>query len=136
MELTGNPNETDRRPVRNDVRDVHVKQYDMCMWNSTTCACGAVQHVHVKQRCIPEVHTLLYEIRFYPYISLYETFFLRFSIDSALFWNLFSIFATCLMCCYEKPYLYHIYFRITSYDTWSKLCSGHSSYCKEGYGKK
>ena len=40
--------------VCNVVLDVHVKQYDMHMWDSTTCACGAVKHVHVKQRCIPE----------------------------------------------------------------------------------
>ncbi|WP_291587025.1 hypothetical protein, partial [Bacteroides sp.] len=31
--------------------DVHVKQYDMCMWNSTTCTSHAALHVHVKQRC-------------------------------------------------------------------------------------
>ena len=82
------------------------------------------------------VWEVLRSCKYLSIISLYETFFLRFSIDSALFWNLFSIFATCLMCCYEKPYLHHIYFRITSYDTRGKLCSGHSSYCKEGYGKK
>ena len=46
-----------RRPcwsVCNCVLHVHVKQYDMHMWSSTTCACRAVKHVHVKQRCIPE----------------------------------------------------------------------------------
>ena len=25
----------------------------MHMWDSTTCACGAVKHVHVKQGCLP-----------------------------------------------------------------------------------
>ncbi len=37
----------------NVVLDVHVKQYDMYMWDSMTCACGAVKHVHVKQDCVP-----------------------------------------------------------------------------------
>ena len=37
----------------NVVLDVHVKQYDMHMWDSTTCACGAVKHVHVKQCSSP-----------------------------------------------------------------------------------
>ena len=32
------------------VLHVHVKQYDMCMWSSTTCASHAALHVHVKQR--------------------------------------------------------------------------------------
>ena len=35
------------------VLHVHVKQYDMCMWSSTTCASHAALHVHVKQRCAP-----------------------------------------------------------------------------------
>ena len=35
------------------VLDVHVKQYDMHMWDGTTCTCGAVKHVHVKQCCSP-----------------------------------------------------------------------------------
>ena len=39
--------------VCNVVLDVHVKQYDMHMWDSTTCACGAVKHVHVKQCSSP-----------------------------------------------------------------------------------
>ena len=39
--------------VCNVVLDVHVKRYDMCMWDSTTCASHAALHVHVKQRCAP-----------------------------------------------------------------------------------
>ena len=45
-----------RRPcasVCNVVLDVHVKQHDMYMWDSTTCTCGAVKHVHVKQCSSP-----------------------------------------------------------------------------------
>ena len=45
----------------NIVLDVHVKQYDMCMWDSTTCTCGAVKHVHVKQGCSPGKGTFLSE---------------------------------------------------------------------------
>ncbi|MFR8837718.1 hypothetical protein [Bacteroides nordii] len=37
----------------NFVLDVHVKRYDMCMWDSTTCASHAALHVHVKQGCSP-----------------------------------------------------------------------------------
>ena len=33
--------------------DVHVKQYDMCMWDSTTCTSHAALHVHLKQDCAP-----------------------------------------------------------------------------------
>ncbi|WP_281962220.1 hypothetical protein, partial [Bacteroides nordii] len=40
---------------------VHVKQYDMCMWSSTTCASHAALHVHVKQRCAPGKRTFLSE---------------------------------------------------------------------------
>ena len=39
--------------VCNVVLDVHVKQYDMCMWDSTTCTSHAALHVHVKQDCAP-----------------------------------------------------------------------------------
>ena len=39
--------------VCNVVLDVHVKRYDMCMWDSTTCASHAALHVHVKQYCSP-----------------------------------------------------------------------------------
>ena len=45
----------------NIVLDVHVKQYDMHMWDSTTCTCGAVKHVHVKQDCSPGKGTFLSE---------------------------------------------------------------------------
>lgn len=37
MELTGSPNETDRKPMRNDVKHVHVKQYEMCISYCMTC---------------------------------------------------------------------------------------------------
>ena len=47
--------------VCNIVLDVHVKQYDMCMWDSTTCASHAALHVHVKQDCAPGKGTLLSE---------------------------------------------------------------------------
>ena len=53
-----------RRPcasVYSVVLHVHVKQYDMCMWNSTTCASHAALHVHVKQDCSPGKGTLLSE---------------------------------------------------------------------------
>ncbi len=53
-----------RRPcasVCNVVLDVHVKQHDMYMWDSTTCTCGAVKHVHVKQDCSPGKGTFLSE---------------------------------------------------------------------------
>ena len=46
--------------VCNIVLDVHVKQYDMCMWDSTTCTCGAALHVHVKQWAITTKITFLY----------------------------------------------------------------------------
>ena len=45
----------------NIVLDVHVKQYDMHMWDSTTCACGTARHVHVKQDCSPGKGTFLSE---------------------------------------------------------------------------
>jgi len=48
-------------PVCNVVLDVHVKQYDMCMWSSTTCACGTVRHVHVGHNCAPGKETFLSE---------------------------------------------------------------------------
>ena len=47
--------------VCNVVLDVHVKQYDMCMWDSTTCASHAALHVHVKQDCAPGKRTFLSE---------------------------------------------------------------------------
>ena len=47
--------------VCNIVLDVHVKQYDMCMWDSTTCASHAALHVHVKQDCAPGKRTFLSE---------------------------------------------------------------------------
>ncbi|WP_230324350.1 hypothetical protein, partial [Bacteroides nordii] len=43
------------------------KQYDMCMWDSTTCASHAALHVHLKQDYTPRLHTLLYEIALYQY---------------------------------------------------------------------
>ena len=50
---------TYKAPVCNVVLDVHVKRYDMCMWDSTTCASHAALHVHVKQYCSPEKRTFL-----------------------------------------------------------------------------
>ena len=47
--------------VCNVVLDVHVKQYDMCMWDSTTCTSYAALHVHVKQDCSPGKGTFLSE---------------------------------------------------------------------------
>ncbi len=44
---------TYKASVCNVVLDVHVKRYDMCMWDSTTCASHAALHVHVKQYCSP-----------------------------------------------------------------------------------
>ena len=52
---------TYKASVCNVVLDVHVKRYDMCMWCSTTCACGTVRHVHVKQDCSPGKGTFLSE---------------------------------------------------------------------------
>ena len=54
-------------PVCSLILDVHVKQYDMCMWDSTTCASHAALHVHLKQDYTPRLHTLLYEIALYQY---------------------------------------------------------------------
>ena len=45
--------------VCNIVLDVHVKQYDMCMWDSTTCASHAALHVHLKQDYSPGKGTFL-----------------------------------------------------------------------------
>ncbi|WP_373152175.1 hypothetical protein [Bacteroides nordii] len=50
---------TYKASVCNVVLDVHVKRYDMCMWDSTTCASHAALHVHVKQYCSPEKGTFL-----------------------------------------------------------------------------
>ena len=47
--------------VCNVVLDVHVKQYDMCMWDSTTCASHAALHVHLKQDYSPGKGTFLPE---------------------------------------------------------------------------
>ncbi len=47
--------------VCNIVLDVHVKQYDMCMWDSTTCASHAALHVHLKQDCTPGKEMFLSE---------------------------------------------------------------------------
>ena len=47
--------------VCNIVLDVHVKQYDMCMWDSTTCASHAALHVHLKQDCAPGKRAFLSE---------------------------------------------------------------------------
>ena len=47
--------------VCNVVLDVHVKRYDMCMWDSTTCACGTALHVHLKQDCAPRKRMFLSE---------------------------------------------------------------------------
>ena len=52
---------TYKASVCNVVLDVHVKRYDMCMWDSTTCASHAALHVHVKQNCAPGKGTLLSE---------------------------------------------------------------------------
>ena len=43
------------------VLDVHVKQYDMCMWDSTTCASHTALHVHLKQDCTPGKEMFLSE---------------------------------------------------------------------------
>ena len=43
------------------ILDVHVKQYDMCMWDSTTCASHAALHVHLKQDCTPGKEMFLSE---------------------------------------------------------------------------
>ena len=45
----------------NIVLDVHVKQYDMCMWVSTTGASHAALHVHLKQDCTPGKEMFLSE---------------------------------------------------------------------------
>ena len=47
--------------VCNVVLDVHVKQYDMYMWNSTTCTSHTALHVHLKQDCAPGKGTFLYK---------------------------------------------------------------------------
>ena len=47
--------------VCNVVLDVHVKRYDMCMWDSTTCASHAALHVHLKQDCTPGKEMFLSE---------------------------------------------------------------------------
>ena len=52
---------TYKASVCNVVLDVHVKRYDMCMWDSTTCASHAALHVHVKQYCTPGKETSLSE---------------------------------------------------------------------------
>lgn len=39
-------------PMKSDVRDVHVVQYEMHMSYSTRCACQAVRDVHVVHRLI------------------------------------------------------------------------------------
>ena len=44
---------TYKASVCNVVLDVHVKRYDMCMWDSTTCASRTALHVHLKQDCAP-----------------------------------------------------------------------------------
>ena len=44
---------TYKASVSSIVLDVHVKRYDMYMWDSTTCASHAALHVHVKQYCSP-----------------------------------------------------------------------------------
>ena len=38
---------------------MHVEQYDMCMWSSTTCASRTVLDVHVKQDYTPGKETFL-----------------------------------------------------------------------------
>ena len=48
--------------VCNVVLDVHVKQYDMYMWSSTTCASHTALHVHVKQDSAPGKGAFLSEI--------------------------------------------------------------------------
>ena len=52
---------TYKASVCNVVLDVHVKRYDMCMWDSTTCASHAALHVHLKQDCTPGKGTFLSE---------------------------------------------------------------------------
>ena len=47
--------------VCNVVLDVHVKRYDMCMWDSTTCASRTALHVHLKQDCAPRKGTFFSE---------------------------------------------------------------------------
>ncbi|RHB36349.1 hypothetical protein DW888_06835 [Bacteroides nordii] len=58
---------TSLSPVSSLVLDVHVKQYDLCMWDSTTCASHAALHVHLKQCYPPRLPTLLYGIELYQY---------------------------------------------------------------------
>ncbi len=44
----------------------------MHMWSSTTCACGAVKHVHVKHSCIPENRAdALNKLLLHMYFSYY-----------------------------------------------------------------
>ena len=50
--------------VCNVVLDVHVKQYDMCMWDSTTCASHAALHVHLKQDCTSGKHSFLRKTKY------------------------------------------------------------------------
>ena len=52
---------TYKASVCNVVLDVHVKRYDMCMWDSTTCASRTALHVHLKQRYTPRKGTFLSE---------------------------------------------------------------------------
>ena len=48
--------------VCNVVLDVHVKQYDMCMWSGTTCTCGAARHAHVVHRSITTFRSFDYNV--------------------------------------------------------------------------
>ena len=50
--------------VCNVVLDVHVKRYDMCMWDSTTCASHAALHVHLKQDCTSGKHSFLRKTKY------------------------------------------------------------------------
>ena len=52
---------TYKASVCNVVLDVHVKRYDMCMWDSTTCASRTALHVHLKQDCAPRKGTFFSE---------------------------------------------------------------------------
>ena len=45
----------------------------MCMWGGTTCACGTVKHVHVKQDCTPRKETFLSEKDKVQHRTIYGT---------------------------------------------------------------
>ena len=45
----------------------------MYMWSGTTCACGTVKHVHVKQDCTPRKETFLSEKDKVQHRTIYGT---------------------------------------------------------------